>query len=827
MNSIRLTSTCLCSAKQLCCYTTLASSRPLIEIAFKKLLDNKENSGIGRRKPPKYVRSNNTQLKPQWRVQIRQSLSAKLEFEYQREMDIPNTIVDKPTSTRRHTLVRELMATLRKLCVAESFSTQSAETFVPLSETTVLPDDEHSDANTVISNAWFLYSKIRNREDAAELMDQLPFSATSLLICELTLMSGSLDYRRRFERVVQIVEDFAELGHPVTGSMMVFSMYLRALNKLDRHRQVLDEVHSRKTQQLSMSVMRQLMDAYFGCGRPDKAIELFEELRTSAVYQDQITPHTYSTAIAGALQSRSLADTQTYALIEDLMALLERPAYTDVSRIGLVNELLHAANKKGDNPQLVFYIFERYLARGFPINYTTFGILLNNACNVEADSQQLRNVYKSIYRHPIARSKMTHHIYAVFINCFIRHRLVDHAWSVLQDLRLHSSSSSVQYTAQHLNPFFRYYAETGLALKALELFHTMTYVDGLQPTWAQYADIVKAIAGDEKNHHIVETPGISYHDSLLMMVVKGAQANYAGQMLEAFWEMNRRFPQSVLSFVAVFIHAHRIISKHARYVLTGPWNTRHQNDESQYHMLVGELQQITKRLIESITDGTISDVPPTMLNTAVSAFALARDYETVQTLYEFMTATLDIEPSQHLYDVLIQSFICGSDLNSATDILQDLKSNQFPLNLLTVNTLVHAFLAANQPQQAIETYCYVVGRPSSVLLNASDFRAFTMTAPIDVYTFVQLISGLVNAGLLKEAVVVFEDSFSLLPDGVVPRRLLETLVSRLEYHSQVDLAQLCLRRYMKRVEDSQPPAVADVAGPTLPFSYFGYLLSNK
>ncbi|KAJ2642451.1 hypothetical protein GGF44_001661 [Coemansia sp. RSA 1694] len=100
-----------------------------------------------------------------------------------------------------------------------------------------------------------------------------------------------------------------------------------------------------------------------------------------------------------------------------------------------------------------------------------------------------------------------------------------------------------------------------------------------------------------------------------------------------------------------------------------------------------------------------------------------------------------------------------------------------------------------------------------------------------------MVSGLVDAGLLKEAVIVFEDAFTVLP--FVPRQLLETLVGKLEERELLDFAQLCLKRYTKRVEDSQPAhlrvaesdglgvALPEAAPARLPLSYFGYLLDQK
>ncbi|KAJ2890042.1 hypothetical protein GGI21_006328, partial [Coemansia aciculifera] len=143
------------------------------------------------------------------------------------------------------------------------------------------------------------------------------------------------------------------------------------------------------------------------------------------------------------------------------------------------------------------------------------------------------------------------------------------------------------------------------------------------------------------------------------------------------------------------------------------------------------------------------------------------------------------------------------------------------------------------PQEAINVYAHLVGRPAPLLASAT-FKDFVSCAPVDAYTFALLVSGLVDAGLLKEAVIVFEDAFTILQ--FVPRQLLETLVGKLEDKSMLDFAQICLKRYSRRVEDSQPAhlrataaaesddlsvSVPEAAPARLPLSYFGYLMSGK
>ncbi|KAJ2569830.1 hypothetical protein GGH95_004260 [Coemansia sp. RSA 1836] len=221
---------------------------------------------------------------------------------------------------------------------------------------------------------------------------------------------------------------------------------------------------------------------------------------------------------------------------------------------------------------------------------------------------------------------------------------------------------------------------------------------------------------------------------------------------------------------------------------------------------------------------------------AISVFAILRDRSSTQRIYDHMTQTEGMEPTARTFSVLLQSFVRGLDLATATDVLKDLRVRQIPLNRVAANALIHGYLSANQPLDAISVYAHLVGRPMPLLASAT-FQDFVSSAPVDAYTFALMVSGLVDAGLLKEAVIVFEDAFTVLP--FVPRQLLETLVGKLEERELLDFAQLCLKRYTKRVEDSQPAhlrvaesdglgvALPEAAPARLPLSYFGYLLDQK
>ncbi|KAJ2891327.1 hypothetical protein GGI21_005887, partial [Coemansia aciculifera] len=348
-----------------------------------------------------------------------------------------------------------------------------------------IANDKRGKANSVVQAAWAHYDKIRSHEDAPSLLQQIPMAAVHLLIQELTFLRGADDYRRRFERIVQIFDDFGRIGCPII-SPRLFSLYLRALNKLGRYQQAINEATAygsalalESKDMLSINVLRQIMLAYFGGGRPDKALEVFFRVRDNSEYQRYITPHFFATAITGALNDKQLTTDELYSIAEDLLTLIEKPAYPDDSRTGLLNELLHAANKAG-NHTFLFHLFERFVDRGFPIDHTTFGILLHCSCAAETDARAIYRVYHSITAHPWMQANMTHHVYAVFINCFVRHNRIDHALSVLHDLQLHPTA---HLSIQHMSLIFSHYAQSEMATQALDLFHTVVETEQLAPTW--------------------------------------------------------------------------------------------------------------------------------------------------------------------------------------------------------------------------------------------------------------------------------------------------------------------------------------------------------
>ncbi|KAJ2061395.1 hypothetical protein GGI17_003076 [Coemansia sp. S146] len=820
------------------------STAPTIGAVIKELIEDSDPSSTARKVGRRRLRHprlglggscESSEDTTKWRTQKRHTLATWLEPKYRE-------------GAHKHTLVREFMDVMRRFGSLDRTVDPDA-VLIPAEDA----DDKSGRANSLVDTAWTHYVKIRSHEDASSLLSQIPLVAIRILVYELTFLRGSAEYRRRFERVVQIFDDCASVDRPIT-SPLLFGMYLRALNKLGRFQQAISEAvaygsspDSGSKLALPVNIIRQIIEAYFGGGRPDKALEVFNRVRDSPEYRDSITPHVYASAISGAMRAKHLASAELYAIAEDLLSLLEKPSYPDASRTGLLNELLHVANKTG-NHAFLFHVFERAVDRGFSINHATLGVLLHCSCAEETDARVVYRVYRSIITHPSTYANMTHHVFAIFINCFVRRHRIDHALSVLHDLRLHPTAC---LTAQHLSLIFRYYAESGMAAQALDLFHTTVETDRLAPTWTICVDTIKAVsrggdltwaletiaAADASEFPGDETCRMRHHDALLTTLVKFGLAGDATRMLEAFFTLHESYPKSILPFVAVLMQSHHIAKLHSRDLARGPSTHTEmpvaRSSETQHYEFVDQLNVVADLLLAA--SATLS-IPQNMYNMAISVFAILRDHSSTQRIYDHMTQTEAMEPTARTFNVLLQSFVRGLDLAAATDVLKDIRARGIPLNRVAANALIHGYLSAKQPQHAIEVYAYLVDRPMPLLASAT-FQDFVVSAPIDTYTFAMLVSGLVDAGLLKEAVIVFEDAFTILP--FVPRQLLETLVGKLEERSLFDFAQLCLKRYTKRVEDSQPAhlqlvesegldvALPEAAPARLPLSYFGYLLDRK
>ncbi|KAJ1644443.1 hypothetical protein LPJ64_003884 [Coemansia asiatica] len=785
---------------------------------------------VGRRRAKHNIgRCSNASGPVQSRLKIRQRFAEKLESEYQDDLKALESAslsalpAAGQVSEQKHFLVRELISLLRRF----------NSTDIPSTADGCFIDEHGSEKTLLVEAAWQQYCKIKQHPEAAQIILQIPLASLGLLICELNFMSdGDSEYLVRFNRIVGIFRDFSELGHPITTPLL-FSIYLRALNKLGNSQKVLQEVAEyrnmilgeNKDDVLSASIVRQLIAAYFATRKPGLAMETFELIRKDPRYANIITPHIFATVISGTLRTRYLNSAMLGLITDELLDLLQTPVYHDSARTGILNELLHQANKHG-SPADLFAIFERFASRDMPINYTTFGILLHSACGQETDARMLYRVYQLLVSRVSVYEKLSHHVFAVFINCFVRHERLDYAMMAVDGLRGHPTA---RLMPQHLSHVFAFFATHGMAKRSLDLFRQMVDVDGMQPTWTICVDVAKAIGRSDEislnNCSSSDDVSNASEDSLLRALIKCGRNGHISQMFDLFDALRRRFPCSIMPFVAVLLQAHEIARRQA-------------SDATNFigsDEFVSWMQQVRDEIVSGLE--TIR-FPRNLYNMAISIFAILRDHDSVQQLYTHMTIAAGMEPNTRTFNVLLQSFARGHDFLTAENILLDIKYNKMHLNSASGLALIYASFAANCPHTAIDVYAYLVGRPLP-LTDYVGFKEFVLNRPIDVYTVALVIKGLVQGGLIKEAVVVFDDAFVLLP--FVPRQLLETLVSALEENSYFDFAHLCLKRFSKRVEDSQPGAkkesdgqdvccasLSDTATPEhLPLSYFGYMLDRS
>ncbi|KAJ1906205.1 hypothetical protein LPJ81_001476 [Coemansia sp. IMI 209127] len=794
------------------------------------------------------------------RLLLRQALSHKLEIEiadHAASLELEAASAADATveeegrkpHARRHVLVREFTAILRRL---DTSSFTSADLVgIPDSSDMAGIIEAHSGSAVVVSAAWSHYSKIRARSNAGALIGQIPIPAICLLITELAFMTGSNEYKQRFERIIHIFSDFLKHGRPIRNPVQ-FGMYLRALNKLGRHQLVVKEADAYFAQEgniateprLAMGIKRQVIIAYFKGNRPDKALMEFQSIRADQIYRDSITPHVYSTFLGGALQEKQIPSIRLHEYAEEMLDVACKKEYPETSRTGLLNELLHAAHK-ASNADFFVYIFERSLARGIKLNYTTFGILINfSSVSYATDARQLYQLYKRITSSAPNLALMTKHIFAIFSLSFVRMGQIDYALSILNDLRDHPTA---KITPRHFTALFSHYAEFGMARHALDLYHVMVDIDKLRVPWKIWMDIIRSIWNCDE---LVATPGDiafepqdhsddqlagSYRerDDLVISILKYGRARDIKNMFDAFTRLYGRHAERIFALTVLFSEAHRIVASDALrsgMSLQTMFSSHSPGfvDDSWRYPLVERLRTATNRLVR---DSARLAVPQELYNRAISVFALLHDYQTAQMLYNHMVFVDSMDPTPDTFNVILRAFVRGSDMDMATDMLNHARSNNAPINSLTANALIHGYLATNQPQQAIGVYACNAGRPLP-LHEHLGFTNFVTNAPIDTYTFVILVSKLVDSGNIREAVIIFDDSFSLLRH--VPSRMLHMLVAKLEEKMQFDLAQLCLRRYSKRVDNGDLDPIEDVqatgesssAPDRLPISYFGYLLDQ-
>ncbi|KAJ2647153.1 hypothetical protein IWW40_004893 [Coemansia sp. RSA 1250] len=781
-------------------------------------IDNEVRSSTRRRQTisqsvSRYIQQHQT------RLSLRNKLVQQLGYEFHAEI---SSLIEpeEDTLTQRHILVRQLISILRQFDLVDLESGHIEGDSVPM--------DSVARPISIVQAAWKAYSKISTHADSSLLLRQLPVSAVSLLICELNYVSDSESFHLRFEHIVQIWDDFEAIGRPIFSSPL-FSIYLRALNMLRRHQVVLAKVDQfyviKQESKLPMSVTRQLIAAYFGGKQPENAMRLFSYIKSDTQLRDAITPHIYTTVLRGALQSSHLADAEVFILADELLDLLADPKYSDSARIGILNEVLQMASARS-HLNLLYYMFEHYLARNFPVNYTTFGILLRIVCHQETDPRELFSIYQFIIGSNSSHALLNSRIFAIFISSFLHLHRPDYAWLAFEELRAHPQA---QCTIIHYKLLFSYYAEAQMASNALALYHLMVDSDQIQPTWEIYADIVKAISqGTDKNSFSDNTEISDANELLTRLIVYGSNCQ-GDQMLDAFAQLGDM--QSTLAFAAVVLGAYRTIATYEQLsrheFCFESSSSRISNDD--------QLQSFVERLFAVIEPifmmGKDVVVPEQVYRYAISAFVLARDEEKAQRIYDCMTQTKEISPTMQTFDALLRAFARSSTYKSAWDMFENLRSHNAPLKPVTANALICGLFNNNMPQQAIEVYGYLVGRPTPLLSHAR-YDEFFINTPCDAYTYALLLKGLVEASLVKEAVVVFEDAFSVLP--YIPRQLLATFASTLEENNLVDFSLACLRRYRKRVEESQPEKLQVLAAgdasqlesapKCLPQSHFGYFV---
>ncbi|KAJ1666492.1 hypothetical protein IW140_004176 [Coemansia sp. RSA 1813] len=791
------------------------------------------------------------------RLLLRQALSQKLELEiaeHAASLELA-TAADNTVQTeeykrpiRRHILVREFTTILRRLDTG-SFTSADMAGMAGSSDMTGLME-VRGQAAVVVSAAWAHYCKLRERSNASTLIRQIPMSAICLLITELAFMSGSKEYNRRFERIIHIFSDFLKYGRPIRNPVQ-FGMYLRALNKLGQHQLAVKEADAYFSQEssiattpnLAMGIKRQVIIAYFKGNRPDKALAEFQSIRTDQIYRNSITPHVYSTFLGGALRAKHIPNTKLYGYVEEMLNVACKQEYPDTSRTGILNELMHAAHK-ASNPDFFFYILERSLARNIKLNYTTFGTLLHfSSVSYATDARQLYQLYKKITTSAPNWAMMTNHIFAIFVNWFVRMGRIDYALCTLNDLRQHPTA---QITARHFLVLFSHYAEFGMARHALDLYHVIVDVDKLQVPWKICMDIIRSIwhcdeltiAQDDTAFGLQAQGGDqpasvhSKHDNLAISALKCGRVHDIEGMFDAFFKLHSCYPKSTFALAILFNEAHRMVARDAcrsgmSLQNTFSPQTAQAIDDSWRYQLAKRLRKALNSLIR---DSTRLAIPQELYNRAISVFAILHDYQSAQMLYNHMITVESMEPTTDTFNVLLRAFVHGSDTHMATDVLLHARRNNVPINNLTANALIHGYLVTSQFQQAIDVYAYIAGRPLP-LHEDLGFTNFVTNAPLDTYTYVLLVSKLVDSGNIREAVIIFDDSFTVLHQ--VPSRLLSMLVAKLEENMQFDLAQLCLRRYSKRVKNSDPESmdVQDTAESAnaperLPISYFGYLLDQ-
>ncbi|KAJ1927253.1 hypothetical protein FBU59_007238, partial [Linderina macrospora] len=309
------------------------------------------------------------------------------------------------------------------------------------------------------------------------------------------------------------------------------------------------------------------------------------------------------------------------------------------------------------------------------------------------------------------------------------------------------------------------YGKTGLMDRALSLYHRIVDEDKIAPDWSMYMLLAEGIYRSTYPLDRVSPSleGFEQFDSLLVDIIhKGKENDYRG-MFSAFTELRSLAPNSLMPLVAVLFQSSNIARRRTRAIQNGPMAiTRLGADfpsDEEFDLFMSNFRDCVDGLLESSANGL--PVKPFLFNMAISISAQIRDYATTQRVYDHLTKTEGMEPDGQTFRALIRSYIGSFDYASATDVLDELTARNVPLTCITFNALIHGFITAALPEQAIKAYLFMTGRPAA-LLEAPEFKNFLPVTKPDIYTFATMIDGLISAGMFKEAIVVFEDSFTLL-----------------------------------------------------------------
>ncbi|KAJ1949090.1 hypothetical protein EC988_004910, partial [Linderina pennispora] len=74
-------------------------------------------------------------------------------------------------------------------------------------------------ASEILAKALAQYKKIRVSSNSQQLIPQIRPTYAILLITELNFSRSSLYYSSRFDLIIQIYDDFARMGSPITDTL--------------------------------------------------------------------------------------------------------------------------------------------------------------------------------------------------------------------------------------------------------------------------------------------------------------------------------------------------------------------------------------------------------------------------------------------------------------------------------------------------------------------------------------------------------------------------------------------------------------------------------